>query len=118
MPLMARSLRKGLISKGFNEKIMLAVIQVNGCRYCSWFHTRLAMKEGISKMEIYTLPGGEFDGLMCRLKGKRMKGSQLVNELGIVFGSLLMFPVALLHGLFYGNEVQQLKTIFNFCINH
>ena len=69
-------------------------------------------------MEIYTLPGGEFDGLMCRLKGKRMKGSQLVNELGIVFGSLLMFPVALLHGLFYGNEVQQLKTIFNFCINH
>lgn len=162
IPVMARSQRKGLISKSFTEKIMLAVTQVNGCRYCSWFHTRVALKEGISKTEIHTLLGGEFegadedellallyaqhyadtngrpeeksrrklyevygkdrargieasikaitvgniygiaiDGLMRRLKGKKMKGSKLLYELGIVFGSLLMFPVALLHGLFY-----------------
>ena len=160
MPVMMRAQRKDLISKAFNEKIMLAVTQVNGCRYCSWFHTRVALKEGISKTEIHTLLGGEFDGadegeilallyaqhyadtggkptvesrkklcetygreraraieasikaitvgniygiaidgLMRRLKWKRMKGSKLVNELGIVFGSLLMFPVALLHSL-------------------
>ncbi len=162
MPVMIRSQQKGLISKAFNEKIMLAVTQVNGCRYCSWFHTRVAMKEGISKTEVHTMLGGEFDGadedemlallyaqhyadtgglpdeksrnklyetygkekaraiessikvitvgniygialdgLMRRLKGKNMKGSKLLYELGIVFGSLLMFQVALLHGLFY-----------------
>lgn len=167
MPVMLRSQRKGLISKAFNEKIMLAVTHVNGCRYCSWFHTRVAMKEGISKTEVHTLLGGEFDGadedemlallyaqhyadtgglpedesrsqlyllygkeraraieasikvitvgniygiafdgLMRRLKGKNMKGSKLLYELGIVFGSLLMFPVALLHGLFHGNAAQ------------
>ena len=167
MPVMLRSQRKGLVSKAFNEKIMLAVTQVNGCRYCSWFHTRVAMKEGISKKEVHTLLGGEFDGadedemvallyaqhyadtdgkpeeesweklyetygkeraraiessikvitvgniygiafdgLMRRLKGKNMKDSKLFYELGIVFGSLLMFPVALLHGLFYGNAAQ------------
>lgn len=163
MPVMARSSRKGFVSKAFMEKIMLAVTQVNGCRYCSWFHTRMAMKEGISKTEIHTLLGGDFegaeenemlalfyaqhyadtgghpeeesrkklyetygrerargivssimvitvgniygiaiDGLMRRLKGKKMKGSKLLYELGIVFGSLLIFPVALVHGLFYG----------------
>jgi AhpD family alkylhydroperoxidase len=162
MPVMLRSQRKGLISTAFNEKIMLAVTQVNGCRYCSWFHTRMAMKEGITKTEIHTLLRGEFDGadedemlallyaqhyadtrglpeekgrnklylrygkeraraiessikvitvgniygiafdgLMRRLKGKNMKGSKLLYELGIVFGSLFMFPVAILHGLFY-----------------
>jgi len=167
MPVMARSLRKGMISKAFNEKIMLAVTQVNGCRYCSWFHTRVAMKEGISKTEVNTLLGGgvdgadedemlallyaqhyadtgglpdkesrkklyetygreraraiessikvitvgniygiAFDGLIRRLKGKNMKGSKLLYELGIVLGSLLMFPVALVHALFSGDAAQ------------
>lgn len=165
MPVMARSQRKGLISKAFTEKIMLGVTQVNGCRYCSWFHSRVALKEGISKTEIHTLLGGEFegvsedevlallyaqhyadtngkpeegsrkklyetygrerargieasikaitvgniygiafDGLMRRLKGRKMEGSKLLYELGIVFGSLLMFPVALVHGLFFGSD--------------
>lgn len=165
MPVMARSQRKGLITKAFTEKIMLAVTQVNGCRYCSWFHTRVALSKGVSKTDIHKLLGGEFDGadedeilallyaqhyadtngkpgeesrvklyesygkerargieasiraitvgniygiafdgLMRRLKGKKMEGSKLVNELGIVFGSLFMFPVALLHGLFVGWE--------------
>jgi len=107
---------------------MLAVTRVNGCRYCSWFHTRVAIKEGISKTEIHSLLGGKFEdadedemlaliyaqhyadtvgsiygiafnGLMRRLKVKKMKGSKLHYELGIVFGSLLMFPVAMVHGL-------------------
>ena len=140
---------------------MLAVTQVNGCRYCSWFHTRVSLKEGISKKEIHTLLSGmfdgadkdemlgllyaqhyadtggkpeeesrnslykaygedraraieasikaimvgniygiAFDGLMRRFRGKRMEGSKLIWELGIVLGSLLMFPVALVHSIF------------------
>ena len=48
--------------------------------------------------------GIAFDGLMHRMKGKKMKGSKLLYELGIVFGSLVMFPVALIHGLFLGSD--------------
>lgn len=161
-PTMLRSQRKGLISKAFQERIMLAVTEVNGCKYCNYFHTSLAMKEGISKAEIramrtgktsdmpedealafmyaqhYADTGGKpdqesrdrlgsyygnekaraieasirtimagniygiaVDGLMRRFKGKKMKDSKLFYELGIVMGSLLMFPVALVHSLFY-----------------
>ena len=39
---------------------MLAVTSVNGCRYCSYFHTSLALKEGMSADEIQHLLGGEF----------------------------------------------------------
>jgi AhpD family alkylhydroperoxidase len=44
--------RRGLISEMFRERLMLAVTAVNGCRYCSYFHTRQALKSGMSKEEI------------------------------------------------------------------
>ena len=140
---------------------MLAVTEVNGCKYCNYYHTRLAMKEGVSKTEIramrtgknadlpedealalmyaqhYADTGGNpdsetrarlavqygeekargieasiktimvgniygiaVDGLMRRFGGKKMKDSKLSYELGITIGSLLLFPVVLVHALF------------------
>jgi AhpD family alkylhydroperoxidase len=38
---------------------MLAVTAVNGCRYCSYFHTRQALKSGISAEEIRDLLTGD-----------------------------------------------------------
>ena len=129
------SRRMVILSKAFTEKIMLAVTQVNGCRYCSWFHTRVALKEGISKTEIHNLLGGEFEGVdedellallyaqhyadtggkpeeesrenLYEAYGKErargieasIKAITVGNIYGIVFGSLLMFPVSLLHSL-------------------
>lgn len=58
-PLMLRSQRKGIVSKAFNERIMLAVTEVNGCKYCSYYHTRVAIKEGISKSEIRAMRRGD-----------------------------------------------------------
>lgn len=52
--------RSGQMSKAFQERIMLAVTSVNGCRYCSYFHTSLALKEGMSADEIHHLLSGEF----------------------------------------------------------
>jgi AhpD family alkylhydroperoxidase len=52
--------RSGMMSKAFQERIMLAVTYVNGCRYCSYFHTSLALKEGMSRDEIQHLLSGEF----------------------------------------------------------
>jgi len=48
------------ISKQFVERIMMAVTEVNGCRYCSYFHSRVALKEGIEKQEVEQLLSGDF----------------------------------------------------------
>ena len=56
-----KAARDGRISKAFAEKMMLVVSQVNGCRYCSYGHTRAALAEGVSKEEIRQLMSGEWD---------------------------------------------------------
>ncbi|ABY94367.1 alkylhydroperoxidase AhpD family core domain-containing protein [Thermoanaerobacter thermohydrosulfuricus] len=52
--------KKVKLSKDFMERIMLAVTQVNGCPYCSYFHAKEALKSGMSKEEIKNLLNGEF----------------------------------------------------------
>jgi len=49
------------INKEFIERIMMAVTEVNGCRYCSYFHTQVALKEGIDRSEIQNILSGCFD---------------------------------------------------------
>ena len=50
--------QKGLISPAFQERLMIAVTAVNGCRYCSYFHAREALKSGIEADEIRELLSG------------------------------------------------------------
>jgi len=50
-----------LLSTAFRERLMLAVTAVNGCRYCSYFHTKLALKSGISPAEINKLISGDIE---------------------------------------------------------
>ena len=52
----------GIISPAFRERIMLAVTAVNGCRYCSFFHSKQALTKGISPEEIRGMAEGLFDG--------------------------------------------------------
>jgi AhpD family alkylhydroperoxidase len=54
-------LRQHRINRSFAERIMLAVTQVNGCRYCSYGHTRMALKAGIPAAELRNLLSGEFN---------------------------------------------------------
>ena len=49
-----------LITPAFRERLMLAVTAVNGCRYCSYFHTGEAMKSGLSQEEISRLLSGDY----------------------------------------------------------
>jgi len=51
--------RQNLISHAFRERLMLAVTAVNGCRYCSYFHARQALKSGITQREISQLLAGD-----------------------------------------------------------
>jgi AhpD family alkylhydroperoxidase len=50
---------KGLISTSFRERLMLAVTAVNDCRYCSYFHSKQAVKSGLTPEEISQLLSGD-----------------------------------------------------------
>jgi AhpD family alkylhydroperoxidase len=52
---------KGLISPAFRERLMLAVTAVDGCRYCSYFHAKQALKSGLTPEEINQLLSGDVD---------------------------------------------------------
>lgn len=45
-------MRSDLISDAFRERLMLVVTEVNGCRYCSHYHTGEALKAGITSHEL------------------------------------------------------------------
>jgi AhpD family alkylhydroperoxidase len=47
------------VDRQFGERIMLAVTEVNGCRYCSYYHTRLALEVGVPQAEIDELAQGD-----------------------------------------------------------
>lgn len=49
----------GRVSTAFSERIMLAVTYVNGCRYCSFAHTKYALRAGISQEDIQSLLNGD-----------------------------------------------------------
>lgn len=51
------------INPAFAERVMLAVTQVNDCRYCRFGHSRAALAAGVSQEELRDLLAGEFDSL-------------------------------------------------------
>ncbi len=51
--------REGLVDRRFAEKIMLAVTQVNGCRWCNYGHTRAALAAGVRPEELQALMAQE-----------------------------------------------------------
>jgi len=50
---------KSRLDVQFQNKILLSVTQVNGCRYCSYLHTKHALESGMSDEEISSLLSGE-----------------------------------------------------------
>lgn len=49
-----------LVDKNFIERLHLAVTQVNGCPACSYQHTKMALRQGMSNEEIVSfLRGGD-----------------------------------------------------------
>ena len=57
-----RSLMRGeTLTAAFRERLMLAVTEVNQCRYCAYYHAKQALVEGLSAAELESLTEGEFD---------------------------------------------------------
>lgn len=44
-----------LVPAAFRERLMMVVSEVNGCRYCSYLHARLALSAGASHEELRQL---------------------------------------------------------------
>ncbi|MGO8684579.1 MAG: carboxymuconolactone decarboxylase family protein [Thermoleophilia bacterium] len=55
--LIRRAMRE-LISFDFRERLMMVVTEVNGCRYCSYYHSRQSLASGISEPELRELLAG------------------------------------------------------------
>jgi AhpD family alkylhydroperoxidase len=55
--LLRRAMRE-LITSAFRERLMLVVTEVNGCRYCSYYHAREALKSGVSAAELQDFMAG------------------------------------------------------------
>ncbi len=52
-----------LIDKNFKSHIMLAVTRVNGCKYCSYVHTKHALASGSSKEDLARLMEGDLQSV-------------------------------------------------------
>ena len=50
------------IDKAFQERLMLAVTEVNGCRYCAYAHAKMALSAGLTQADVEALAGGGLDG--------------------------------------------------------
>lgn len=50
-----------IIEAEFRQRLMMAVTEVNGCRYCSYYHSKLALKAGVSREELDALLVGDLN---------------------------------------------------------
>jgi len=58
-----RMLRSGeTIDRAFQERLMLAVTEVNGCRYCAYAHAKMALAAGLTQADVAALAGGSLEG--------------------------------------------------------
>lgn len=51
--------KQEIIEKDFIERLQLAVTEVNGCAACSYAHTHMALKQGMSNEEIDSFLSGD-----------------------------------------------------------
>ena len=57
---LSKNKKSGLLHPDFVERLQLAVTEVNGCAACSYQHTKMALKQGMSNEEISSfLSGGD-----------------------------------------------------------
>lgn len=56
-PLIRQAMRE-IIPFPFRERLMMVVTQVNGCRYCSYFHAKESLRAGLGTEELRQLLSG------------------------------------------------------------
>ena len=59
MLLLIRNNKSKLVDNDFIRRLQLAVTEVNGCAACSYAHTKMALRQGMSNVEICSFLSGE-----------------------------------------------------------
>jgi AhpD family alkylhydroperoxidase len=60
IPTIIAAFRNKEITRKFVEKIMVVTTAVNGCVYCSWFHSKKALETGMSEEEVKNMMSLQF----------------------------------------------------------
>ena len=74
-----RAKKSGVLTEALQERVMLAVTSVNQCAMCSYAHTGMALKAGLSDREIQSFVTGEFPAVPAR-EGKAVLFGQYYAE--------------------------------------
>lgn len=118
-----------VVSPELLERMQLAVTEVNGCAACSYAHAHMALKQGISSEEIYSLLSG--DGAILRPEeGKAIMFAQHfadtggspdretyrmieetygTNEARVMLSAIRMMQVGNIYGIPFSAFVSRLK---------
>lgn len=110
--------RKKIVNKDFVERLQLAVTEVNGCAACSYAHTYMALKQGMSNEEINSFLSGDgafinhdeakaiiFAQHYADKRGfpKKVAYDSLVDEYGKLKVKIIISAIQLMHaGNIYG----------------
>lgn len=118
-----------LLNEQFIERIMLAVTEVNGCSYCSYAHTKMALEAGMSNEDIQNMLSGvnddvpeeEISAIMfsqhyAETRGRPSKKSweRIVEIYGIkeakgILGAIRIMMFGNAAGVAWGSFVSRLK---------
>ncbi|MHA1647963.1 MAG: carboxymuconolactone decarboxylase family protein [Promethearchaeota archaeon] len=117
------------ISHEFSERIMLAVTTVNGCRYCEWGHTKMAIESGCTDKEIKNILNLDFQGLKkdeiialafaqhfaeSKENSSKKALNKLVNEYGIQKAEdIINYCIMITVGNLLGNTVDAFDSRMN-----
>lgn len=118
-----------IVSPEFLERMQLAVTEVNGCAACSYAHANMALKQGMSSEEIYSLLSG--DGALVRPEeGKAIMFAQHfantggfpdietyrtiettygINEARVMLSAIRMMQVGNIYGIPFSAFISRLK---------
>lgn len=55
---LVRRAMRGYVAPGFRERLMMIVTEVNGCRYCSYYHACESLAAGVPESELRELLAG------------------------------------------------------------
>ncbi len=110
----------------FQERIIMAVTAVNQCRYCSYYHTRVALEAGCSEQEIESILGSDFNCVEAfelpalafaqhfaesRENPSRLAIKQLIRYYGQPKATqILMSCMMITFGNLFGNTVDAYET--------
>jgi AhpD family alkylhydroperoxidase len=60
---MIDTFKSGRITQAFIERIMMAITAVNGCRYCAFVHSRMALEQGCTEAELQDIMNFNYRGI-------------------------------------------------------